>query len=90
MATNHVSVQGERDTGRVEAFSDGIFAIAVTLLILDIKVPVLRGPGAARAVNLAGALLAQWPAYLAYVICFMTVLIMWVNHHKLFLHITGN
>ena len=87
MASNHVNVQDEKDTGRIEAFSDGIFAIAITLLILDIKVPVLRGPGATRNVNLAAALLAQWPAYLAYVISFMTVLIMWVSHHKLFLHI---
>lgn len=86
MASNHVSVQDAKDTGRIEAFSDGIFAIAVTLLILDIKVPPARGPGA-RAVNLGVALMAQWPAYLAYVISFMTVLIMWVNHHKLFLHI---
>jgi uncharacterized membrane protein len=87
MATNHINVQDEKDTGRIEAFSDGIFAIAVTLLILDIKVPAPRGPGAVRTGNLAAALLAQWPAYLAYVISFMTVLIMWVNHHKLFLHI---
>jgi uncharacterized membrane protein len=83
---NH-KTDDEKDTGRLEAFSDGIFAIAVTLLILDIKVPTPRVPGTLRAINLNAALLAQWPAYLAYVISFMTVLIMWVNHHKLFLHI---
>jgi uncharacterized membrane protein len=70
----------ERETGRVEAFSDGVFAIAITLLILDIKVPRgLSGPAALMA-----ALLDQWPAYLAFLTSFATIGIMWVNHHRLF------
>ena len=69
----------EKETGRIEAFSDGVFAIAMTLLVLDIKVPQ-EAPGR----TLLGALLHQWPAYLAFVTSFATVGIMWINHHRLF------
>lgn len=72
----------EKETGRVEAFSDGVFGIAMTLLVLDIKVP--RAPDLIGSSALADALRRQWPTYLAYVLSFVTVLIMWVNHHKLF------
>ena len=71
----------DKETGRIEAFSDGVFAIAITLLILDLKVPA---PGAG---DLADRLLAQWPTYVAYVISFAFVGIMWINHHRLFNHI---
>jgi uncharacterized membrane protein len=67
-----------RETTRIEAFSDGVFAIAITLLILDIKVP--RTPD----VGLARALTEQWPSYAAFVISFATISIMWINHHRLF------
>jgi uncharacterized membrane protein len=70
-------------TERVEAFSDGVFAIAMTLLVLDIKVPHDLAPGR----TLAQALGSQWPTYLAFVTSFVTILIMWVNHHRLFMHI---
>ena len=73
------------ETGRLEAFSDGVFAIAVTLLVLDLHVPLgeeIRHGGLIRA------LLAQWPIYLAYVLSFITILIFWVNHHATFKHIT--
>ncbi len=72
----------ERETSRLEAFSDGVFAIAITLLVLEIKVPHLEGAPASAA--LAGALLREWPAYLALVTSFFTVLIMWVHHHLMF------
>jgi len=72
----------EKETGRVEAFSDGVFGIAMTLLVLEIKVP--RAADVAPPLSLAGALLRQWPMYAAYVLSFVTVLIMWTNHHKLF------
>jgi uncharacterized membrane protein len=72
----------EKETGRVEAFSDGIFGIAMTLLVLDIKAP--RASDLAGRSTLGDALLRQWPAYMAYVVSFLTVLIMWTNHHKLF------
>jgi uncharacterized membrane protein len=68
------------ETDRVEAFSDGVFAIAITLLVLDIKVPRDLPQG----VTLAAALARQWPSYLAFVTSFATILIMWVNHHRMF------
>ena len=64
-------------TGRLEAFSDGVFAIAMTLLVLDLKVPP-QGPDAPP---LWPALLRQWPAYFAFVTSFATIGIMWINHH---------
>jgi uncharacterized membrane protein len=65
-------------TGRVEAFSDGVFAIAITLLVLDIKLE----PAAFE--HLGHSLLDQWPAYLAYVTSFLTVGSVWIAHHNLF------
>jgi uncharacterized membrane protein len=75
------SSKGEKQTGRLEAFSDGVFAIAMTLLALDLKVPHLEAPTAAA---LATALANQWPQYFAFVTSFFTVLIMWVHHHVIF------
>ena len=69
-------------TDRVEAFSDGIFSVAITLLILEFKVPEL--PDAAGNADLLAALSGLWPSALALVISFFTVLIMWVNHHGFF------
>lgn len=63
---------------RLEAFSDGVFAIAVTLLVLDLGVPE-PGKGA-----LGHALLAQWPSYAAYIVSFLTIGIIWINHHAAF------
>src|SRR2546428_9756951 len=65
---------------RLEAFSDGVFAIAATLLVLELRVP--RG-----SADLTQALLAEWPAYAAYLGSFMTTGIIWVNHHTLLEHI---
>ncbi|MHB8730205.1 MAG: TMEM175 family protein [bacterium] len=65
------------ETSRLEAFSDGVFAIAMTLLVLDLKVPPVTPAGP----PLWDALLRQWPAYLAFVTSFATVGIMWINHH---------
>ena len=62
--------------GRVEAFSDGVFAIAITLLILEIRVP--HGDH-----GLWTGLLALWPSYIAFLLSFVVILIMWVNHHEL-------
>lgn len=69
---------GLTDTGRVEAFSDGVFAIAVTLLVLDLKEPA-HAPGA-----LLDGLIQQWPAYLGYVASFGYVAVIWLNHHQAF------
>jgi uncharacterized membrane protein len=72
----------EKETGRVEAFSDGVFAIAITLLILEIKVPKL--PHTSSFEDLVSALLDLWPSYLAFLLSFFAILIMWINHHGLF------
>jgi uncharacterized membrane protein len=68
------------DTGRAEAFSDGVFAIAITLLILNVNLP---HPGS----RLGHELLRLWPSYVAYAVSFVTIGIMWVNHHTIFRHI---
>jgi len=73
----------KRDTSRLEAFSDGVFAVAITLLVLEIKVPPLNHATASGA-DLIRALLAQWASLLAYVISFISILIMWINHHEIF------
>jgi uncharacterized membrane protein len=67
------------ELARVEAYSDGVFAIAATLLVLEIKVPSLSVQE--PAAELWKALLVLWPSYLAFVIGFTTILIMWVSHH---------
>ena len=64
--------------GRVEAFSDGVFAVAATLLIFNIQLDK-TAPG-----GLLAALLAAWPKYAAYVASFLTIGVMWINHHSLF------
>ncbi len=68
-------------TQRTEAFSDGVFAIAITLLILNIQ-PPHAGPG-----GLWHALLRLWPSYASYLVSFLTIGIIWVNHHAVFEHI---
>lgn len=65
-------------TGRTEAFSDGVLAIAITLLVLDISVPD------ADFAHLARGILHQWPAYLAYVTSFLTIGALWLAHHGIF------
>src|SRR5437867_1950508 len=72
----------EKETGRIEAFSDGVFAIAVTLLVLELQVPQLGEE--ASSSELWSALLSRWPSYAAYLVSFATILIVWVNHHRLF------
>jgi uncharacterized membrane protein len=66
------------DRTRLEAFSDGVFAVAITLLALNVAV---AGPG--HGVSLARQLGSHWPAFVAYVISFFTIGIIWVNHHGL-------
>ena len=77
-----MSVVETKETGRIEAFSDGVFAIAVTLLVLELKVPQLAEDAGSDELWLA--LLSRWPSYAAYLVSFMTILIVWVNHHRLF------
>jgi uncharacterized membrane protein len=70
-----------RDTMRLVAFSDAVFAITITLLVLEIKPP--------RDEDLLGGLLALWPSYLAYALTFLFIGQVWVNHHVMFDHIRG-
>jgi uncharacterized membrane protein len=65
-------------TGRVEAFSDGVMAIAITLLVLDLKVP--SQAETVETGSLIAALAANWPSYLAYLAAFLTIGIIWLNH----------
>lgn len=67
-------------TTRLDFFSDGVFAIAITLLVVEIHAP--EGDGA-----LEGALIDLWPSFLGYVISFLLVGLIWANHHAMFLHI---
>jgi uncharacterized membrane protein len=71
----------QTETTRIEAFSDGVFAIAITLLILEVKVP------APEQGRLAVGLLRQWPSYLAFFLSFFYIGVMWMNHHRMFTHI---
>jgi len=70
--------------GRVEAFSDGVFAVAITLLVIDL-LPI--GEDADTAHGLTYALLSAWPQYAAYAISFLTIGIMWLNHHTMAAHL---
>lgn len=67
------------DTTRLEAFSDGVFAIAITLLVIEVAVPHVE-----EEQSLASALWEQWPSYLGYTLSFVTIGIIWMNHHALF------
>src|SRR5258706_14002780 len=76
----------DRETARVEAFSDGVFGIAMTLLILEFHVPVIPHADADARRQLIHGLLELWPAAIAFLLSFGTILIMWINHHGLFKH----
>ena len=76
-----MDVSEEKETGRIEAFSDGVFAIAITLLVLNIKIPQ---PADTAKSGLLSYLISQWPVYLALVASFFFILVMWINHHRLF------
>ena len=69
-----------RDTGRLVAFSDAVFAITITLLVLEIRPPTDYS-------NLLHDLLALWPSYLAYGVTFLFIGQVWANHHVMFDHI---
>ena len=65
-------------TGRLEAFSDGVIAVAITLLVLNIQVPT---PPLPAGTTLAHELGVNWPVYAAYITSFLTIGIIWINHH---------
>jgi TMEM175 potassium channel family protein len=71
------SPSAQRDTGRLVAFSDAVFAITITLLVLEIRPPTDYS-------NLLHGLLALWPSYLAYAVTFLFIGQVWANHHVMF------
>jgi uncharacterized membrane protein len=73
-------------TTRIEAFSDGVFAIIITLLILTIQVPQIKGPDPAPA--LARSLAGMAPKFMSYALSFAIVCIWWVAHHHFFALLT--
>jgi uncharacterized membrane protein len=64
---------------RLEAFSDGVLAIAITLLVIEIRPPEVH-----EGETLAHALWAQWPSYVGYLVSFLTIGVIWLNHHRVF------
>jgi uncharacterized membrane protein len=68
---------------RLEAFSDGVFAIAITLLVIELHAPAELEPGE----TLAHALWLEWPSYVAYLVSFLTIGVIWLNHHRVFTQI---
>jgi len=73
-----VIVSRRWETGRTEAFSDGVFAIATTLLVLDLAVPE------SALHNLWHGIADQWPRYLGYATSFLTIGVIWLGHHAIF------
>jgi uncharacterized membrane protein len=71
-------VEERWDTGRTEAFSDGVLAIAITLLVLDLNVP------ASEFDDLWRGIVGEWPSYLAYACSFLTIGAIWLRHHGIF------
>ena len=76
------AVDRRRGPERLEAFSDGVLAIAITLLVLEVRVP--SADDLADPMKLIAALGALWPSYLGYLVSFVTIGIIWANHHNLF------
>jgi uncharacterized membrane protein len=79
--------RGGRDLDRIVFFSDAVFAIAITLLVLDIKVPEI--PDDLVADELSAQLLALWPKYFGYVLSFVVIITFWNSHHSIVSGIRG-
>ena len=75
-------IEGSRGLDRILALSDGVFAIALTLLVLNIEVPEI--PEDLVGQELPGELLALWPKFLSYVLSFVVILFYWTAHHSIF------
>ena len=82
-AENHGERGDDRGTTRLEAFSDGVIAVAITLLVLNVKIPTTTLDDPA----FWDMLFSQWPTLLAFVTSFFTIGVIWLNHHRIFKHI---
>jgi len=74
-------IQQQKETSRIEAFSDGVFCVAITLLAIEIGIQAKKDETNDGLIKL---LLSKWPLYLAYLISFVNVLLAWIGHHSLF------
>jgi uncharacterized membrane protein len=72
----------EKETVRIEGFSDAVFAIAITLLVLELRAPEVNI--VKNSTQLLDFLQGEWTTYLAFTLSFFSIFIMWVNHHKIF------
>jgi len=72
----------KKETTRIEGFSDGVFSIAVTLLVLDLHAPA--NTTFTTCDEFLRFLRSQWPTYFAFTLSFLSIFILWVNHHKIF------
>lgn len=81
----HSTAQERKETGRLEALSDGVFGIAMTLLVLLVPIPTSDQLTARR--TLMDLALSHWPSFAAYAISFLTILVMWINHHCIFQYV---
>jgi uncharacterized membrane protein len=75
------------DSRRAESFSDGVFAVAITVLVFNL-LPIADKNAGFLTVRGSNGLTHYWPAYLAYVVSFLTIGIMWVNHHTMLSQVT--
>jgi uncharacterized membrane protein len=82
VAGSRENTENGRELDRIVYFSDAVFAIAITLLVLDIHVPEI--PERLVDEQLPGRLLALWPKYLSYVLSFLVILMYWMGHHSTF------
>ena len=71
--------EGRAGVGRIEAFSDGVIAIIITIMVLELHAPVSER---------MDQLWSLWPVFLAYILSYAYVAIYWVNHHRMFAHAT--
>jgi uncharacterized membrane protein len=78
-SAGEASTVGTVTKTRLEAFSDGVLAIAITLLVIEI-----RPPEVGEGERLVHALWAQWPSYAGYLVSFLTIGVIWLNHHRVF------
>jgi TMEM175 potassium channel family protein len=74
----------DNETARIETFSDSVFAIAITFLVFTVSVPTHE---TVARLGLLHSLTEIWPAYLAFFTSFLTILVMWIQHHLMFTHI---
>ena len=81
--THELVHKGDPGLDRLLFFSDGVFAIAITLLVLQL------GPGSGQG-SLSHRLCEQWPLYIAYLLSFLNIGIVWLKHHSIFSHLAAS